>query len=184
MPATKDEIAQLFWRHVEHYGFSKTSVEEVARELGISKTTVYQHFSGKDDILRYVIEGAAKGEAERMEREFAAIPTYWGRIEKLIREDVLQQTRDWLDRYQETEARNQFELGGRIARAAYHSLMVGWVTKGAEAGEFRPISGDAELTARFMGAVALDATELIREDRTRDIDDAVIEAARRLFGHD
>jgi len=184
MPATKDEIAQLFWRHVEHYGFAKTSVGEVARELGISKTTVYQYFSSKDDILRYVIESGAKAEAARMELEFSSIPTYWGRIERLIRVDVLQQTRDWLDRYQATEARHQFELGGSIARATYHSLVIGWVAKGAEAGEFRLIADDAALTARFMGAIALDATEQIREDRERDIDDAVIEAARRLLAHD
>jgi AcrR family transcriptional regulator len=182
MPASKDEIADLFWRHVQHYGFAKTSVGEVAAELGISKTTVYQHFSSKQDILRYVIEGAARHGAERMRIEYSTIPTYWGRIERLIREDVLQQTRDWLDQNLESEARHQFELGGKIARATYHSLMVGWVTKGTEAGEFHPIAGDAELTARFMGAIALDATELIREDRSRDIDDAVIEAARRLFG--
>jgi AcrR family transcriptional regulator len=181
MPATKDEIAERFWRHVEHYGFAKTSVGEVARELGISKTTVYQYFSSKDEILRFVIESGAKGEAERMEREFAAIPTYWGRIEKLVREDVLQQTRDWLDRYQQTEARHQFELGGRIARQMYDSLVRGWVAKGAEAREFNLIAGDAALTARFIGAVVLDATEQIREDRDRDIDEAVIEAVRKLL---
>jgi AcrR family transcriptional regulator len=181
MPATKDEIAQLFWRHVEHYGFAKTSVGDVARELGISKMTVYQHFSSKDDILHYVIRRAAEEEADRIVREYADLPTYWGRIEKFIREDVLQQTRDWLDENEKTEARHQFELGGRIARETYHSLMVRWVTEGAAAGEFRPIAGDPELTARFMGVVALDATEQIRENRDRDIDDAVIEAGRRLF---
>jgi AcrR family transcriptional regulator len=181
MPATKDEIAERFWRHVEHYGFAKTSVGEVARELGVSKTTVYQHFSSKDDILHYVIQQAARQEADRIVREYAGLPTYWARIEKFIREDVLKQTRDWLDRHQETEARHQFELGGRIARETYHSLMVRWVTEGTTAGEFRSIAGDPELTARFMGAVALDATEQIREDRGRDIDDAVIEAGRRLL---
>jgi AcrR family transcriptional regulator len=181
MPATRDEIAQRFWRHVEHYGFAKTSVGEVARELGISKTTVYQYFTSKDEILHYVIESGAKAEAERVEREFADLPTYWARIEKFVREDVLQQTRDWLDRYQETEARHQFELGGRIARQAYDALVRGWVAKGAEAGEFHPIDADAALTARFMGAVVLDATEQIREDRDRQIDDAVIAAVRRLL---
>jgi len=181
MPATKDEIAQRFWQHVEHYGVAKTSVGEVARELGISKTTVYQHFSSKDDILHYVIESGARGEAERIEREFAALPTYWDRIEKFVRKDVLQQTRDWLDRYQETEARHQFELGARIARQAYDALMRGWVSEGAKAGEFHLIGGDAALTARCMGAIALDATEQIREDRDRDIDDAVIEALHKLL---
>jgi AcrR family transcriptional regulator len=181
MPATKDEIAQLFWRHVEHYGFAKTSVGDVARELGISKVTVYQHFSSKDDILHYVIQQAAQQEADRIVREYAGLSTNWERIEKFIRKDALQQARDWLDANQETEARHQFELGGRIARETYHSLVVRWVTEGTAAGEFHPIAGDPELTARFVLAVVLDATEQIREDRDRDIDDAVTEAVRRLL---
>jgi AcrR family transcriptional regulator len=181
MPATKDEIADLFWRHVEHYGFAKTSVGEIARELGISKTTVYQYFSGKDDILHYVIARGAQAEADRVELEYAGLTSYWVRIERFIRDGVLRRTREWLDLYQETEARHQFEIGAQVARETYHSLMVRWVTAGAASGEFHPVGGDAALTAHFMGAVVVDATEQIHQDRGRDIDDALIEACRRLL---
>jgi AcrR family transcriptional regulator len=181
MPATKDEIAERFWRHVEHYGFAKTSVEEVARELGISKTTVYQHFSSKDEILRYVIQNAAQHEADLVEKEYAGLPTYWDRFEKLVRERVVQSTRDWLDRFQETEARHQFEFGARVYGQVYDTLVQRWAAEGAEAGEFHLIGGDVLLTARFIGSVLQFAIAQTRADRDRQIDDAVVEAVRKLL---
>ncbi len=181
MPATKDEIAQLFLRHVEHYGLAKTSVEEVARELGISKTTVYQNFSSKDEILQYVVQDAAQHEADQVEREYAGLPTYWDRFERLVRERVLQSTRDWLDRYQATEARHQFEFGVRVYGQVYDTLVQRWAAEGAEAGEFHLIGRDVVLTARFIGSVLQFAIARTRADRDRDIDDAVVEAVRKLL---
>jgi AcrR family transcriptional regulator len=180
MPATKDEIAQLFWRHVEHYGFPKTSVEEVARELGISKRTVYQYFSSKEDILHYVIENAALRIAERIESEYAAEPTFWGRLERLVRDHVLRSTREWLDRYQQTEARHQFELGVRINREAFDGLIRRWLAAGAKVGEFRLVRDEA-FTAAMIGAILTTSIERIREDRDTDVDDSVVEAIRKLL---
>ncbi len=36
-------------------GFAKVTMDEVAAELGISKKTLYQHFAGKDALLRAVV---------------------------------------------------------------------------------------------------------------------------------
>ncbi len=58
-----------------------------------------------------------------MEREYDALPTYWARIEKLVRERVMQSTREWLDRYQKTEARHQFELGAHLFGAVLQSAI-------------------------------------------------------------
>lgn len=181
MPATKDEIAALFWRHVQHYGLAKTSVEEVARELGISKRTVYQHFSSKEDILLYVVEKAAAETRAGIERDYAEMPTYWDRMERLVRELILQATRDWLDRFGETGARHQFEFGVRVNRRAYDGLIREWIGGGAAAGEFHLVADDAPLTARFIGALLVDATEQLRDDRDAPIDDAVVEAVHKLL---
>jgi AcrR family transcriptional regulator len=37
-------------------GFSKVTMDELVQELGISKKTLYQHFTSKDDLLDAVIE--------------------------------------------------------------------------------------------------------------------------------
>ena len=47
MPATKDEIATTFLELAFRYGYRRTAVEDVARELHISKKTVYEHFASK-----------------------------------------------------------------------------------------------------------------------------------------
>lgn len=38
------------------YGFYKTTMDDIARELKISKKTIYKHFSTKNDLLNEIIE--------------------------------------------------------------------------------------------------------------------------------
>ncbi|UFH55264.1 TetR/AcrR family transcriptional regulator [Spirosoma sp. KNUC1025] len=46
------EAERLFWR----YGVRSVTMEDIAKQLGISKKTIYQHFSDKEQILSQVIE--------------------------------------------------------------------------------------------------------------------------------
>lgn len=181
MPATKDEIAERFWRHVEHYGFAKTSVEEVARELGISKTTIYQHFSSKDDILQYVIRTVAEQEAALVESEYTSLPTYWARFEKLVREVVMEGTRDKMAHFTGLESQHELELGARIYGQVYDTLVQRWAAEGAKSGEFHLISNDVVLTARFVGSAIQFGIARTRTDPEHPIDDSVVEAVRKLL---
>lgn len=45
------EAEQLFWK----YGVRSITMEDIAKRLGISKKTIYQHFSDKEEILCQVI---------------------------------------------------------------------------------------------------------------------------------
>ena len=38
------------------YGFKKVSMDEIAREAGVTKKTIYSYFSSKDDLLKYFIQ--------------------------------------------------------------------------------------------------------------------------------
>lgn len=46
------EAERLFWK----YGVRSVTMEDIAKELGISKKTIYQHFNDKEQILSQVIE--------------------------------------------------------------------------------------------------------------------------------
>lgn len=46
------EAEKLFWR----YGVRSVTMDDIARQLGISKKTIYQHFSDKEEILYQVLE--------------------------------------------------------------------------------------------------------------------------------
>jgi len=57
------EAEQLFWR----YGVRSVTMEDIARELGISKKTIYQHFSDKEDILYQVINQKIHADVSEIE---------------------------------------------------------------------------------------------------------------------
>lgn len=46
-----DAAAELF----SHYGYDKTTVDDIAREAGISKGAIYLHFNSKDDLLESLL---------------------------------------------------------------------------------------------------------------------------------
>lgn len=62
----KEEIINrsivLFMR----YGIKSVTMDDIARELGISKKTIYQHFSDKDDIINIATKRHIDMECEKM----------------------------------------------------------------------------------------------------------------------
>jgi AcrR family transcriptional regulator len=47
-----EETERLFWK----YGVRSVTMEEIAKQLGISKKTIYQHFADKEQILYEVLQ--------------------------------------------------------------------------------------------------------------------------------
>jgi AcrR family transcriptional regulator len=60
---------QLFWK----YGIRSVTMEDIAKGLGISKKTIYQHFTDKEDILYQVIQ--QKVDADMTEMNCMAVET-------------------------------------------------------------------------------------------------------------
>ncbi|WP_229248409.1 TetR/AcrR family transcriptional regulator [Dyadobacter sandarakinus] len=64
----KERIIQsaykLFWR----YGIKSVTMDDIARELGISKRTIYQHYADKEAILELVIRQVLADEQCEIER--------------------------------------------------------------------------------------------------------------------
>ena len=44
------------------YGIKSVSMDDISRELGISKKTLYQHISGKEELVHHVIEDIVSNE--------------------------------------------------------------------------------------------------------------------------
>src|SRR5574340_1255041 len=83
MPATKDQIATTFMALAVRYGERRAAVEDVARELHISKKTIYEHFASKQDLLRYGLELWAREQRARVEARLTAT-TSMGRLEETV----------------------------------------------------------------------------------------------------
>ena len=57
--AQKQAIADAFKKHFQHFGFKKTSMDDISNELHVSKKTIYQYFSTKEEIFYYVVSQIA-----------------------------------------------------------------------------------------------------------------------------
>ncbi|MFA7420930.1 MAG: TetR/AcrR family transcriptional regulator [Melioribacteraceae bacterium] len=67
----KQRIVQKADEMFRQYGFSKITMEEIASNLGISKKTLYKHFSNKDHILKEIVH-ANKCEVDKFIEDLMA----------------------------------------------------------------------------------------------------------------
>ena len=53
---SKEKIVLFAGNKFEKFGFYKTTMDELAKELKISKKTIYKHFPSKEDLVKAVVE--------------------------------------------------------------------------------------------------------------------------------
>jgi AcrR family transcriptional regulator len=47
----RDAILQASWDLIKHYGYNKTTIDDIARRAGVGKGTVYLYFQSKAEIM-------------------------------------------------------------------------------------------------------------------------------------
>jgi len=70
---------ELFMR----YGFRSITMDEIARHLGVSKKTIYQHFADKDEIVCQCI-------ANHMESEKCIAAEIWSKVSNPVEEFLIE----------------------------------------------------------------------------------------------
>jgi AcrR family transcriptional regulator len=66
-PAIRARILDVARGHLLTYGYSTLLMDDLARELGMSKKTIYVHFPGKDAIIGAIIDEIERAIRERMD---------------------------------------------------------------------------------------------------------------------
>jgi AcrR family transcriptional regulator len=176
---TKDGIADVFEKHVQRFGYAKTTLDEVARDLGISKKTLYVHFQGKADIYAYLVARLAKESRRAMADAIAPLPTYREKVRALTG-IVIGQARGHILETAESDWRQEFEVAADAFRDATGSLLRELVEDGIGAGEFAVT--DAALCERMLGAMLVEYSLMMRQDPALDEDKELTEAILRFLG--
>ena len=78
-------ILQAAHHCFSHYGFQKTSMEDIAREAGVSRGSVYRHFPDKDSLFRAVSQQQAEAFLDEMQHRTARIADLGGQIDEIAR---------------------------------------------------------------------------------------------------
>lgn len=177
--ATKQEIADVFEKHVGRFGYAKTSLDEVARAMHISKKTIYVHYAGKRELYRYVVERQAIQQKLQLKSSVAALPGNREKVETLIR-FVISQARAHINETTEAEWMQEYEIAADAFRQANGELIREFVSDGIASGEFP--AGDADLVEKMLAAMVLEYVVIVNSDPSYDRDEELVERILRFVG--
>ena len=178
MSSQKEEIATSFQKHFEHYGYKKTSVDDIAKELKISKKTIYQHFSTKEEIFYYIVSKVAKQYLNRMAADLKELPTATEKLDQLVRM-IFAESRKWLKQNDAFEFKYKYDIAGLAFQDAYNDLLAELVREGISAGEFR--EGPVDLTVRFINGIISESMKILSSNPELVVEEEVIAAINRLL---
>jgi len=177
VPATKDEIAAKFMELAFRYGFKRTTVEDVARELHISKKTIYEHFATKDELLRYAIELASRAQRARVESRLTDT-TALARVQEVIG-IALADTRAFYESGPHAEMTVVSEVTAQVNDLVFAPMVRDLLAEGVAGGEFEV--PDCDAMALFIVAMGTEAVRMIQDDPESHPEEFLLDAVRRLI---
>jgi TetR/AcrR family transcriptional regulator len=174
----KERIADAFLRHFSHFGFKKTSVDQVSHELKISKKTVYQYFDTKEKIFYYVVHRIAQDYCRKMEVELEKSHSAKARLSRLLRM-IFTESQKWLRHNDAFEFRYKHELGELAFRDAYGDLLRKLIQSGMERGEFT--RRDVDTTLGFIQGILGETMKALAANPKQSVDDQAEQAVFRVL---
>jgi len=177
--ATKQEIADVFEKHVGRFGYAKTSLDEVARSMHISKKTIYVHFAGKRELYGYIVEQQAALQKAQLKSSVAELPDNRAKVETLVK-FVISSARAHINETTEDEWMQEYEIAADAFTKANGDLIREFVSAGMSAGEFP--AGDADLVEKMVAAMVLEYAVMVNSDPGYDRDEELVERIVRFVG--
>ena len=186
--STKEKILDAALTLFAENGYNGTSVEQIAKAVGIKAPSLYKHYKGKEDILNALIDSAEARYEEMFgsERNIGKIPESreefiemtMGRIVFTMRDPVIRKTRMFLvqeqfrnERTSEVTTRHQLDgIQGMFAR-----ILKGMMDKDLVK-EDDPTLLSAELTAPAVLQIA-------RSDRQPQCEEDALESIEKHLQH-
>lgn len=81
--STSERILEAARLCFSQFGFNKTAMEDIAREAGLSRGSVYRHFPDKESLFRAVGEKQTRAFLEEMQVRTAKLATLTEQIEEI-----------------------------------------------------------------------------------------------------
>jgi AcrR family transcriptional regulator len=161
-------------------GYDGTRVDDLARRLGLSKSAIYHHVRGKEELLQMALDRALDGlfavaaEAEAAAAGGAALP----RLELLVRGSVrvLSERLPFVTLLLRVHGTSEVERTALARRRDFDDLVAALVQRAVDEGDVRP-DVDPAVTARLLFGLVNSLVEWYRPRTDTDhvvIADAVV----------
>ena len=176
---TKIKIADAFEKHFLHFGFKKTTVDDVAAELGISKKTIYKLFDTKDDIFYFIISRKAEARRIMIEGELEVLSLAALKMETMIRINFTEFRKIHKKKSPAFDDRFQYEIASMAFREAFNRLVSDIVEEGVENKEFT-VCGH-EMTVKYVQALITETVRVLRDDPESTPEDVLICTIKKIL---
>jgi AcrR family transcriptional regulator len=178
------DLATVLERSVEIFnerGFDGTSMEDLARHLGISKSAIYHHVAGKDALLGLALDRALSGLEQAARDARASDAPAVDRLELLVRRSVavLVDHLPYVTLLLRVRGNSEVERQAQARRRKLDRQAAALVAEAVRDGDLRP-DVDPAVTARLLFGMVNSLTEWLRPTSTHDVTelaDAVSAAA-------
>jgi AcrR family transcriptional regulator len=143
IPDRTDRIVASARKLFGYYGYEKTTLDQIAQDIGISKGSIYLDFAGKDDILMAVIQDFIASQVDRMQELYKdpAIPPLEA-LKHMLLDHVTTVFTEATRQAHSTEAMAITSMRVRSEFRAYFTqielLIAGALMDAAKAGDIQP----------------------------------------------
>jgi len=140
------EIAHAASELIFQQGFNETSMNQIARKMGIGKSTIYDYFSSKDEIILLLLDEPLGEVRSRAEEIITGPGSVTERISKILEMHlgVLLRDKAFIFKLSFESQRLPLDVQARheVKRQVYQELLRGLVQEGIDDGIFRQVDPD------------------------------------------
>ncbi|PXY37194.1 TetR family transcriptional regulator [Prauserella coralliicola] len=160
-------------------GYDRTSMEDLARGLGITKSAIYHHVPGKEELLRLAVTRALDGLFAVADEAASVEGRAVERLEYLVRGSVglLVEQLPFVTLLLRVRGNTRVERAALARRREFDRIVAELVAEAEREGDLRP-DVDPAVTARLLFGLVNSLIEWYRPARARtDISEAVARIA-------
>jgi AcrR family transcriptional regulator len=150
-------------------GYDATSMEDLSRAAGITKSSFYHHFSGKEALLRAALERALDGLFAVLDSDGARTGTPLERLHHIVRGQVavLVAELPYVTVLLRVRGNTESERWAMERRREFDARIAALVREAVEAGELRK-DVEPAVAARLLSGLVNSVVEWVRPDRGPD----------------
>ena len=144
-------------------GYDGTSMEDLSKRLGIAKSAIYHHVSGKEELLRMALDRALDGWSEAAEQARELDAPAIVRLEMLVRATVavLQARHQYVALLLRVRGNTPVERAALERRRSFDRLVASLVEEAERDGDVRA-DVDPKVTARLLSGLINSIVEWYR----------------------
>jgi AcrR family transcriptional regulator len=146
-------------------GYDGASMEDLAKRLGLAKSAIYHHVSGKEELLRLALDRALDGWSEAAERARVLDAPAIVRLEMLVRGTVavLEAQLPYVTLLLRVRGNSEVEREALARRRSFDRLVAALVEEAERDGDIRA-DVDPKVTARLLFGMVNSIVEWYRPD--------------------